>query len=132
MTIVSTDPNPKPIKNLNDVVITGTKSVDTFLKDVFKERGADSVVKEIIFNCAEMCVDGLGSKEVQALRKEKYDVIMLSLFFDYCYLSLVDEMKVCFSLKFILLINLFIEYIFASSQGHIKDVGNPGPILVRV
>ncbi len=91
---MSSDANSKQIKNLKDVVLTTSFTNTSILDNVFKKGGADQLMKDLIFGSPELCVAGLESKEVQDLKKDKYDVIMLSLFFDFCYLSLVDQMKV--------------------------------------
>ena len=94
VTIVSGDANSKPVKNLKDIVVPAEFTASSLLHNVFQEGGADNVVKDLISQCPEMCVQSLGTKEVQDLKKDQYDLVMISMFFNYCYLSLVDHFKV--------------------------------------
>ncbi|XP_069937313.1 UDP-glucosyltransferase 2-like [Cherax quadricarinatus] len=41
-----------------------------------------------------LCVDALGTKEVQNLLKEDFDLVLLSVFVSECFLSAVHQMKV--------------------------------------
>ena len=57
------------------------------------------MIRKLFLDSPSLCLEGLGTKEVQDLKKDKYDFVILSLFFDYCYLSLVDHFKVIFVFK---------------------------------
>ncbi|RXG60830.1 hypothetical protein Avbf_18843, partial [Armadillidium vulgare] len=44
----------------------------------------------------KLCSDGLEQSHVQNLKNEEFDVILISIFFDLCYLSFVHHFKVPF------------------------------------
>ena len=46
------------------------------------------------YNAPNMCCDALAHPETQNLLKEKYDLIMMSMFFTDCFLLFVHQMKV--------------------------------------
>ena len=43
----------------------------------------------------DICNDALAHPVTQNILKEKYDLIMISMFFSDCFLSVVHQMKVC-------------------------------------
>ncbi|KAB7505525.1 putative UDP-glucuronosyltransferase ugt-55 [Armadillidium nasatum] len=68
--------------------------MDPFLDKAFT---GGSTVLPLITEIPKICVQGLGQKEVQDLKKEKFDLIILNLFFmDYCFLSFVHYFKIPF------------------------------------
>ena len=93
VTIVSSDANGKPVKNLKDVVISKNHTIQSQIKNMFDKDTAANMMGDFLLARLNLCSNGLASPEVQELKKDKYDMVMLSLFFSDCYLSLVDHFK---------------------------------------
>lgn len=41
-----------------------------------------------------LCSEALGKEEVQALLKEEFDVVLISMVISHCFLSIVHKMQV--------------------------------------
>ncbi|KAB7505543.1 Ecdysteroid UDP-glucosyltransferase [Armadillidium nasatum] len=110
VTMVSAFEPDKERENIREVIIRNY-TVDYLLKKAFEQTGTFT---KFYFISTKACIDGLKQEHIQDLKKEKFDVIIMSVFFDYCYFSLIHHFKV--------------PYVYASPLGIVtpyhKMVGN--------
>ncbi|RXG58713.1 hypothetical protein Avbf_12107 [Armadillidium vulgare] len=108
--MVSTFEPDKERENIREVIIQNY-TVDYLLKKAFEQKGTFT---KFYFISTKACIDGLKQQHIQDLKKEKFDVIIMSVFFDYCYFSFIHHFKV--------------PYVYASPLGIVtpyhKMVGN--------
>ncbi|KAB7498172.1 hypothetical protein Anas_10756 [Armadillidium nasatum] len=93
VTVVSGYAESTKKNNIRDVLIKDL-DIDSIVSTSFESPG--NAIKNLLLNSPQMCSDTLGQKDVQDLKKEKFDIVMISVFFNYCYLSLVDHFNVPF------------------------------------
>lgn len=84
----------KEIENLREVTVDIADISSTFLSQTFED--AKSAFKNLFTKSPDLCSDSLEQKQVQDLKKEHFDVVILSMFFCDCYFSLVHHFKVMF------------------------------------
>ena len=94
VTIVSGYEESKPIKGLTDVVFENGRNVEEFVTDIFAEGRKELMFHDLLYKMPEMCLSNLADKGVQELKKEKFDIVMLSMFFSTCFSSLLHHFKV--------------------------------------
>lgn len=92
--MVSTFEPDKERENIREVIIQNY-TVDYLLKKAFEQKGTFT---KFYFISTKACIDGLKQQHIQDLKKEKFDVIIMSVFFDYCYFSFIHHFKVGFSM----------------------------------
>ncbi|KAL7630943.1 UNVERIFIED_CONTAM: hypothetical protein RMT77_018767 [Armadillidium vulgare] len=93
VTIVSPYEPSKKIENIREILIANF-SMDSLLDKAFT---GGSTILPLLTEIPKICVQGLGQKKVQDLKKEKFDLIILNVFFmDYCFLSFVHYFKIPF------------------------------------
>ncbi|RXG58614.1 hypothetical protein Avbf_14295, partial [Armadillidium vulgare] len=93
VTVVSGYAESTQKKNIRDVLIKDF-DIDSIVSTSFESPG--NAIKNLLLNSPQMCSDTLAQKDVQDLKKEKFDIVMISVFFNYCYLSLVDHFNYLF------------------------------------
>ncbi|KAL7637154.1 UNVERIFIED_CONTAM: hypothetical protein RMT77_011866 [Armadillidium vulgare] len=96
ITIVSSYESMKRNRNITEITLATNHTSETLLSTVFEEGAADMAMREIFFKSPELCVETLSRREMQELRNQSFDLIMISMFFNYCYLYYVDYFKVPF------------------------------------
>ncbi|RXG56120.1 Anthocyanidin 3-O-glucosyltransferase [Armadillidium vulgare] len=92
VTMVSLYEPTKKIENIRDVVIQNV-SLDIMMTNIFEDN---DVVTSIIKEMPTLCFKALDQPQIQALKNEKFDLVILSIFFNYCFLSLIHHFKVPF------------------------------------
>ncbi|KAL7630942.1 UNVERIFIED_CONTAM: hypothetical protein RMT77_018766 [Armadillidium vulgare] len=92
VTMVSPYESPAKIENIREILIENF-SINSFVGNVFS--GASAILP-LFTETSKLCVEGLGQQNVQDLKKEKFDLIILNAFMDYCYLSFVHHFKIPF------------------------------------
>ncbi|KAL7630946.1 UNVERIFIED_CONTAM: hypothetical protein RMT77_018770 [Armadillidium vulgare] len=90
-TVISPFEPTKPIENIREVLIHNY-SVDTYLEKAFEEKSL--VIMKFFIVAVDACIDGLKQQQIQALKEEKFDAVIVNIFFSQCYLSLVHHFKV--------------------------------------
>ncbi|KAG0713355.1 UDP-glucuronosyltransferase 2B14 [Chionoecetes opilio] len=93
ITILTPYKAPKVHQNVREVVLPDM-DLATFSPNMFANRMMGPIT--MAGKAPMMCCDALAKRETQNLLKEKYDLIMLSMFFTECFLSVVHQMKVPF------------------------------------
>lgn len=92
ITILTPYKASKVHKNVEEVVLPDME-LSKFTPNFF-EGGKVSGVFHLAQQGPKMCNDALGHPVTQNLLKEKYDMIMIGMFFSDCFLSFVHQMKV--------------------------------------
>ncbi|KAB7505536.1 UDP-glucuronosyltransferase 1-7C [Armadillidium nasatum] len=92
VTMVSMYEPTKKIENIREVVIQNV-SLDSMLVNIFEDN---DVVASIFKEMSTICFKALDQPQIQALKNEKFDLIILSIFFNYCFLSFIHHFKVPF------------------------------------
>ena len=93
MTVVSLYKNKDELKNVRDFVLNASDNVDILLSQIFT-HGPNSVMRNLLTQMPVMCSDNLQVYYDSEISGEKFDVILLSLFIDFCYLSVVHDQQV--------------------------------------
>ncbi|KAL7630187.1 UNVERIFIED_CONTAM: hypothetical protein RMT77_019674 [Armadillidium vulgare] len=93
VTMVSSFVPSRSIKNIREIVIKNV-TTDPLLSSTF-DVPSDAITK-LFHETPKLCSDGLEQSHVQNLKNEEFDVILISIFFDLCYLSFVHHFKVPF------------------------------------
>ncbi|RXG55521.1 2-hydroxyacylsphingosine 1-beta-galactosyltransferase [Armadillidium vulgare] len=85
----------EPFKKLDNVreILIENYDVNDHLKGAFEGKHS---IMSLFTSTPKMCIDGLGQQKIQDLKKEKFDLIILNVFFDYCYLSFVHHFQIPF------------------------------------
>ncbi|KAB7505542.1 hypothetical protein Anas_01643 [Armadillidium nasatum] len=91
VTVISPFEPTQPIENIREVLIHNY-SVDTYLEKAFEEKAI--VIMKFFIVAVDACIDGLKQQQIQALKEEKFDAVIVNIFFSQCYLSLVHHFKV--------------------------------------
>ncbi|KAG0713352.1 hypothetical protein GWK47_016401 [Chionoecetes opilio] len=91
ITILTPYKAPKVHQNVREVVLPDM-DLATFSPNMFTNRMMGPI--SMAGKAPMMCCDALGRQETQNMLKEKYDLIMLSMFFSECFLSVVHQMKI--------------------------------------
>ncbi|KAL7637533.1 UNVERIFIED_CONTAM: hypothetical protein RMT77_012261 [Armadillidium vulgare] len=92
VTMVSGDKPTKKVDNIREIV-AHNYSVDPMLVNIFDDSQMNSAFLRETLN---LCMSVLEQPHIQALKKEKFDLIIMSTFFNYCFLSFVHHFKVPF------------------------------------
>lgn len=79
------------IKNVREVIL---KDLDVLSVSASNFNSNLNEMINLLLTVPKKCSDSLGQKEVQELKKEKFDIVLLSKSNSYCYLSLVQYFKV--------------------------------------
>ncbi|KAB7505524.1 hypothetical protein Anas_01638 [Armadillidium nasatum] len=93
VTMVSSFVPSRSIKNIREIVIKNV-TTDHLLSTTF-DVPSDAITK-LFHETPKLCSDGLQQSHVQNLKNEEFDIILISIFFDLCYLSFVHHFKVPF------------------------------------
>lgn len=113
VTMVSPYPPSKINKNVHDIVVP-QGAYETMIVNVsaFTNRYATATATTV--NAITKCSDSLASANVQALFKEKFDVVLMAAFLADCYLSLVYKLQVMYYLNKSPLQHYDVEKLFRS------------------
>lgn len=82
----------KEVLNIREVVVPEA-DISNILPNAFDGNFMTGPLT-VIRKSPTLCSDSLESEKVQALLEEEFDVVLLTLFFSDCYLSLIHQMKV--------------------------------------
>lgn len=97
--MVSPYPPSKVTKNVREVVVP-EGAIETMSTNVFASKVAGPMT--VTLASITKCPDTLGAASVQALLKEQFDVVLLTTFLAPCFISLVYQLQVCYSLIVVL------------------------------
>ncbi|KAK8397728.1 hypothetical protein O3P69_004484 [Scylla paramamosain] len=92
ITILTPYKASKVHQNVQEVVLPQME-LTNFIPNLFTS-GKFSGPFQLSLKAPQMCNDALADPKTQNLLKEKYDLIMLGMFFSDCLLSIVHQMKV--------------------------------------
>ncbi|XP_042877955.1 UDP-glucosyltransferase 2-like isoform X2 [Penaeus japonicus] len=93
VTLVSPFRPSKIRDHVREIVVPGI-SIHDYIPNLFK--GKSSGPMALMMAAPELCSKALGKEEVQDLLKEQFDVVLISIFFSHCFLSVVHKMQVPF------------------------------------
>ncbi|KAB7505530.1 hypothetical protein Anas_01652, partial [Armadillidium nasatum] len=92
VTMVSAFEPAKNINNIREVVIQNF-TLDHLMTNIFEEN---DLIMEMFTELPKLCIEALDQPQIQALKKEKFDLIIMSMFFDYCFHTFIHHLKVPF------------------------------------
>lgn len=93
VTIVSPFRPSKIRENVREILVPGM-SLHNYIPNLFKGKTAGPMA--LMSAAPTLCSEALGKEEVQALLKEEFDVVLISIFISHCFLSIVHKMQVPF------------------------------------
>lgn len=92
VTMVSSYKPSKVRDNVREVVLPDI-DIHDFMPNMFTSDKMTGPLT-LMFNAPLLCSDALEKEEMQSLMEEDFDVIILSIFFSDCFLSVAHKMKV--------------------------------------
>ncbi|XP_047498158.1 UDP-glucosyltransferase 2-like isoform X1 [Penaeus chinensis] len=91
VTLVSPFRPSKTRENLREILVPGI-SIHDYIPNLFTGKTAGPMA--LMSASPALCSEALAKEEVQDLLKEKFDVVLLSMFISHCFLSIVHKMQV--------------------------------------
>ncbi|KAB7505529.1 UDP-glucuronosyltransferase [Armadillidium nasatum] len=95
VTMVSSFEPSKTIENIREVVVQNF-TLDHLMTNVFDESEQSKMMFSMFTETPALCVKALGQPHIQALKNEKFDLVIVSAFLGSCFLSFVHHLKVPF------------------------------------
>ncbi|RXG56176.1 hypothetical protein Avbf_14084 [Armadillidium vulgare] len=92
VTLVSGVKPTKKVDNIREIV-AHNYSIDPILVKIFEDS---QLISALLRETPDLCFRVLEQPHIQALKKEKFDIIIITMFFNYCFLSFVHHFKVPF------------------------------------
>ncbi|ROT64674.1 hypothetical protein C7M84_017392 [Penaeus vannamei] len=93
VTLVSPFRPSKIRENVREILVPGA-SLHNYIPNLFKGKTAGPMA--LMSAAPTLCSEALGKEEVQALLKEEFDVVLISMVISHCFLSIVHKMQVPF------------------------------------